>query len=140
MYSFTPSYARIYVKVNGQHQAPPVPTEQEAGWGTKSVPKDKTKVSFVVQPAPSRYRHCCWDSDITTEQQLLQPHYSLTLWKRDCAGTRQLSSSSETQTKVEEWSLDKGIANVWTGFSWHRLRSDGRIVLLTFPSQLILTL
>ena len=62
----------------------------------------------------------------------------LTLWKRDYAGTRQLSSSSEIQTKVEEWSLEEGIANVWTGFSWHRLLSDGRIVLITFSRQLLL--
>ena len=62
----------------------------------------------------------------------------LTLWKRDCAGTRKLSSSSEMQTKVEEWLLEEGTANVWTGFSWHRLLSDGRIILLTFSRKLIL--
>jgi hypothetical protein len=58
----------------------------------------------------------------------------LTLWKRDCAGTRQLSSSREMQKKVEEWLLEEGIANVWTGFSWHRMLSDGRIILL-FPDN-----
>jgi len=62
----------------------------------------------------------------------------LTLWKRDCAGTRKLSSSSEIQTKVEKWSLEVGTANVCTGFSWHTLLSDGRIVLITFSRQLIL--
>ena len=62
----------------------------------------------------------------------------LTLWKRDCAGTRQLSSSSEIQTKVEEWSLEEGTANVRTGFSCHTMLSDGRIVLITFSRQLIL--
>lgn len=69
--------------------------------------RESNDVSFVVQPAPCRYGHCCWDLDITSSY-----YNRLTLWKRDCAGTRQLSSSREMQKKVEEWLLEEGIANV----------------------------
>ena len=44
--------------------------------------KESNHISFVVQPAPSRNGHCCWDADISTEQQLLQPTGSVETWLR----------------------------------------------------------
>jgi len=43
-----------------------------------SYPEKKSNhFSFVFQPAPSRYGHCCWGSDITTEQQLVDSSWNV---------------------------------------------------------------
>jgi hypothetical protein len=70
------------MEVNGQHQAPPLLTEQEAGWGTEYVPKSGKYERYLSRKGIKRRFFCCSTRTLSLwplllglrhYEQLLQP-------------------------------------------------------------------
>ena len=76
--------------------------------------RESNHSSFVFQPAPSRYGHCCWDSDITTEQQLVDSGWNVMAYGDARDGKRRGNWRMEWVASTLHTTSEHGVSSTTT--------------------------
>ena len=80
-----------------------------------SYPERKSNhFSFVFQPAPNRYGHCCWGLDIKTEQQLVDSSWNVMAYGDAWEGNWRGNWRMEWVASTHHTTSEHGVSSITT--------------------------